>query len=138
MEHAFHAIGNIVKGWQQIKGCHWKDDQQAKNVIIPMILSDSISSIHKSGLLIGIPHRNFTIGVVRIMYLELCTNNALWAIGGKLKKKDALFPEVHDVVVQFYGMKITKLVQIKEMSLRRELALKSGKHMQPIFLQNPR
>ncbi len=70
MEHVFNAMGNIVKGWQQIKGCHWKDDQQAKNVIIPMIISESTSSIHKSGLLIGIPHRNFTIGV-RKMSLEL-------------------------------------------------------------------
>ncbi len=56
MEHAFNAIGNIAKGWQQIKGCHWKDDQRARNVIIPMILSESTSSIHKTGLLIGIHH----------------------------------------------------------------------------------
>jgi hypothetical protein len=56
MEHAFNAIGNIAKGWQQIKGCHWKDDQRARNVIIPMIISESTSSIHKTGLLIGIHH----------------------------------------------------------------------------------
>jgi hypothetical protein len=56
MEHAFNAVGNIAKGWQQIKGCHWKDDQRARNVIIPMILSESISRIHKISLLRSIHH----------------------------------------------------------------------------------
>jgi hypothetical protein len=54
MEHVFNAISNISRGWQQIKGCHSKDNQQAKNMIIPMLPSESTSSIHYTSLVIGI------------------------------------------------------------------------------------
>jgi hypothetical protein len=36
------------------------------------------------------------------MSLGLWTNDALWALCGKSKRKDALIPEVHDVVVQLW------------------------------------
>lgn len=45
MEHVVDIVSNISQGWQQIKGYQSKDDQQARNVIIPMILSESTSSI---------------------------------------------------------------------------------------------
>jgi hypothetical protein len=80
MEHAFNVIDTVSKGWQQVKGCHSKDDQQARNVIIPMILSESTSSIHKTSLLIGIHHQNLALGIVKGLSLESQTNNALWAL----------------------------------------------------------
>jgi hypothetical protein len=45
MEHVFYVVNNISQGWQQIKGYHSKYDLQARNVIIPTILSESSSSI---------------------------------------------------------------------------------------------
>ncbi len=80
MEHTFNAVGTDSKGWQQVKGCHSKDDQQARNVIIPMILSESTSSIHKTSLLIGIHYQNLTLGIDKRLSLESQTNNALWAL----------------------------------------------------------
>jgi hypothetical protein len=71
MEHAFNAISNISKGWQQIKGFHSKDNQQAKNMIIPMLLSDSISSIRQISHITSIHHCNFTYGIAKKMSLEL-------------------------------------------------------------------
>jgi hypothetical protein len=80
MEHALNAIGTISKGWQQVKGCHSKDDQQVRNVIIPMILNESTSNIHKTSLLIGIHHQNLTLGIVKILSLESQVDNALWVL----------------------------------------------------------
>ncbi len=137
MEHAFNAIGNIAKGWQQIKGCHSKDDQQAKNVIIPMILSESTSSICKTSFLIGIHHQNFTLGVVRRMSLELQTIMHCRHFVGSQRGKMHYLQRCMMLWCNF-GLKTTKLVQTKEMSSRTRLALESGKHMQPIFLQNPK
>ncbi len=34
MEHVFNVVSNILRGWQQIKGCHSKDEQRARNVMI--------------------------------------------------------------------------------------------------------
>jgi len=45
MEHVFDIVDNISQGWQQIKSYHSKDDQQTRNVIIPVILSELTSSI---------------------------------------------------------------------------------------------
>lgn len=58
----------------------FKDDQQARNVIIPMILSESTSSIHKTSLLIGIHHQNLTLGIDERLSFESQTNNALWPL----------------------------------------------------------
>ncbi len=56
MEHVFDAMNNILRGWQHIKSCHSKDDQQAWNVITPMIFSELTNSIKKTSLLISIHH----------------------------------------------------------------------------------
>jgi hypothetical protein len=45
MEHVFNVVNIISRGWQQSKDCHSKDEQWAKNVIIPMVLSESTNNI---------------------------------------------------------------------------------------------
>ena len=70
MEHAYKTVGNIAKVWQQIKGCHYKDDQHARNVIIPMVLSASTHSMRQTSLLTGIHHRNFVSGRIRRLALD--------------------------------------------------------------------
>jgi hypothetical protein len=45
MEHAFNVVSNISRGWQQSKDFHFKDEQWARNVIIPMVLIESTSNI---------------------------------------------------------------------------------------------
>jgi hypothetical protein len=54
MEHAFNVVSNILKGWQQIKGCHSKYEEWARNVIIPMVLNESINNIRHNSYLVGI------------------------------------------------------------------------------------
>jgi len=100
MEHVFNAISKISKGWQQIKGCHSKDNQQARNVIIPMLPSESTSSIRYTSLVIGIHRRHLTLNIARKMSLELQINNVLWALCGKTKRQDAL--ALHDVMVKLW------------------------------------
>jgi hypothetical protein len=58
-------INNVSKGWQHIKGCHSKDDERAQNVVIPMVVVDSIQNIEQTSLLIRIHCRNFKWGMER-------------------------------------------------------------------------
>jgi hypothetical protein len=86
MEHVFNALSNISKGWQQIKRCHSKDDQQTRNPIIPMLLNEPTSSITQTSLTTSIHHHNHTFGIAKKMSLELRINNVLWAFCGKSKR----------------------------------------------------
>jgi hypothetical protein len=45
MEHAFNVVSNVLRGWQQNKDCHSKNEQWATNVIISMVLNESTSNI---------------------------------------------------------------------------------------------
>jgi hypothetical protein len=51
LENAQNIVQNLSKGWQYVKGCHSINDQHAWNVIIPMVASNSMSSIHQTSLL---------------------------------------------------------------------------------------
>jgi len=79
-------INNLSKGWQHIKGCHSKDDQRAQNVVIPMVVVDSIQNIQQTSLLIRIHCRNFKWGMERRLCLESRMDNALWAFGDRAKR----------------------------------------------------
>jgi hypothetical protein len=75
MEHAFDVVNNISQRWQQIKGS--KDDQRTRNVIIPMIISESTNIIWKTNLLTCIHHWNLTFGIIKRLFFELHINNVL-------------------------------------------------------------
>lgn len=60
-EVAYTAVANISHGWQFIKGCHSKDQQRARNVLIPMLLSSSGFSARQTSLLTGIHRRNLLV-----------------------------------------------------------------------------
>lgn len=79
-------INNLSKGWQHIKGCHSKDDQCAQNVVIPMVVVDSIQNIQQTSLLIRIHCRNFKWGMERRLCPEFRMDNALWAFGDRAKR----------------------------------------------------
>jgi hypothetical protein len=54
MEHAFNVVSNNSRRWQQIKGCHSKDEQWARNVIVPMVCNESTSNSQYISYLIDI------------------------------------------------------------------------------------
>jgi hypothetical protein len=62
LENAQNIMDNLSKGWQHIKGCHSKDDQHDRNVVIPMVVANSIQNIWQTNLLIGIHRKNFKKG----------------------------------------------------------------------------
>jgi hypothetical protein len=101
MEHAWEIVGNIARGWQQIKGCHSKDDQRARNVIIPMVASRN-TSMRQTSLLTGIHRRNFHVGIVRRLSLDARVDRSLWALCGKSKRIDATPSSVCDLIVEFW------------------------------------
>ena len=101
MEHAWETVGNIARGWQQIKGCHSKDDQRARNVIIPMVASRN-TSMRQTSLLTGIHRRNFYVGIVRRLNLDARVDRSLWALCGKSKRIDATPSNVCELVVDFW------------------------------------
>jgi hypothetical protein len=45
LENEQNLMQNLSKRWQYVKVCHSKDDQHVWNVIIPMLASNSMSSI---------------------------------------------------------------------------------------------
>jgi hypothetical protein len=45
LKNAQNIMDNLSKGWHHVKSCHSKDDQRAWNVVIPMVVADSIESI---------------------------------------------------------------------------------------------
>jgi hypothetical protein len=101
MEHAWETVGNIARGWQQIKGCHSQDDQRARNVIIPMVASGN-TSMRQTSLVTGIHRRNFQVGIVRWLTLEARVDRSLWALCGKSKRIDATPLNVRELVVDFW------------------------------------
>ena len=101
MEHAWEAVGNIAKGWQQIKGCHSKDDQRARNVIIPMVASLN-TNMRQTSLLTGIHRRNFHVGIVRRLSLDARVDRSLWALCGKSKRIDSTPLKVCELIVDFW------------------------------------
>lgn len=102
MEVAYNAVGNLSRGWQQIKGYHSTDDQRARNVIIPMVLGSNIVSARQTSLITGIHQRNVKSGLVRRVALEARTDLALWSICGRTKRVDALAPHVTKLVVEYW------------------------------------
>jgi hypothetical protein len=101
MENAWETVGNIARGWQQIKGCHSKDDQRARNVIIPMVASRN-TNMRQTSLLTGIHRRNFYVGIVRRLSLDARVDRTLWALCGKSKRIDATPPNVCELIVDFW------------------------------------
>jgi hypothetical protein len=79
-------INNLSKGWQHIKGCHSKDDQRAQNVVILMVVVDSIQNIQQTSLLIRIHYRNFKWGMERRLCPESRMDNAPWAFSDRAKR----------------------------------------------------
>ncbi len=102
MEHVFDIVDNISQGWQQIKSYHSKDDQQTRNVIIPVILSELTSSIQKTNLLTSIHRRNLTLVIIKKLFFESHNDNMSWALYKKLKMRDAIIMELCDIVMQFW------------------------------------
>jgi hypothetical protein len=102
MEHAYKTVGNIAKIWQQIKGCHYKDDQRARNVIIPMVLSTSTISMRQTSLLTSIHRRNFVSGRIRRLALDTGVKNVVLALCDRAKRIDALLVEIHSLVSKFW------------------------------------
>jgi len=102
MEVAYNAVGNISRGWQQIKGCHSKDDQRARNVIIPMVLSIKPVSARQISLVTGIHRRNMKSRLVRRIALEARTDLAFWAVCGRRRRVDALAPYVTKLVEEYW------------------------------------
>ena len=103
MEHAWETVGNIARGWQQIKGCHSKDDQRARNVIIPMVASVN-TSMRQTSLLTGIHRRNLQVGIVRRLSLDARVDRSLWALCGKSKRVDATPLNVCELIVEFWSL----------------------------------
>ena len=101
MEHAWETVGNIARGWQQIKGCHSRDDQRARNVIIPMVSSVN-TSMRQTMLLTGIHRRNLQVGIVRRLSLDAHVDRSLWALCGKSKRIDATPSSVCELIVEFW------------------------------------
>ena len=102
MEVAYNAIENLSRGWQHIKGCHSKDDQCARNVIIPMVLGSNIVSARQTSIVTGIHRRNMKSGLMRRIALDARTDMALWAVCGRTKRVDALAPDVTNLVADYW------------------------------------
>ena len=102
MEVAHNAVGNLSRGWQQVKGCHSRDHQCTQNVIIPMVLGSNIVSARQISLVIGIHRRNVKSGLVRRIALEGRTDLAIWAICGRSRRANALASHVTKLVAEFW------------------------------------
>lgn len=102
MEVAHTTVANISHGWQYIKGCHSKDQQRARNVIIPMLLSSSGISARQTSLLTGIHRRNLKSGLVRRLALETKSDKSLWAVCGRQRRVDSLPSHVTKLVEDFW------------------------------------
>lgn len=102
MEAAHSAVANISQGWQYVKGGHSKDQQRARNVIIPMLLSSSGISARQTSLLTGIHRRNLKSGLVRRLALESKSDKSLWAVCGRQRRVDCLPPHVTKLVEDFW------------------------------------
>ncbi len=124
LEDAHNTLNNLSKGWQFVKGNHSKDDQHARNFIIPMVASNSIHSICHTNALTGIHWKNFKQDMERRLFLESQMDKAIWAFCGKAKRKDVLSFEICNVVVKFWIDNTWVSPNMKDV-VKRHLARKS-------------
>ncbi len=94
-------VHNFSKGWQFVKNKHSNNDELVRNVIIPMVVFDSIHSICHTNAFIGI-HQNFKHGMERRLFLESQMDKTIWAFYGKAKRKNALSSEICNAIVKFW------------------------------------
>jgi hypothetical protein len=94
-------MNNLSRGWQHIKGCHSKDDQHACNVVIPMVVIDSIHSIKQTSLFTSIHYRNFKRGMERKSCPKSHMDTSLWAFYDKANIKDYLSSDHYYILCLF-------------------------------------